>query len=214
MRYFFIYLLFLISSCGSLTPSVKKMYKKSLTKHNHFDVVIIPGVPFYEPKWDMVMLMRITWALHLYKQGIVDNFIMSGSSVYSPYVEGEIMKQYALKLGIPEKNIFVESKAEHSTENAWYGFYLAKKLGYKKIAFASDPFQTKMIYRFCRRRIKDLHFLPIMFDTLKNLPHITPEINYDSLKLQNFTPLPERESFFKRLRGTRGKHIDFTKKEY
>ena len=69
------------------------MYKRSLKKHPQYDAVIVPGVPFNEPSWDKPMLMRVVWAVHLYKRGITKNIIMSGSAVYTPYVEAKIMKQ-------------------------------------------------------------------------------------------------------------------------
>jgi hypothetical protein len=180
-----------------------------MKKHAQYDAVIVPGVPFIEPEWDRVMLMRVIWAVHLYKRGITKNIIMSGASVYSPYAESKIMKQYAIALGVPEQNIFVEDKAEHTTENVWYSYKLAKLNGFTIVALASDPFQTKLVYRFCRRRVKPVSFLPSIFDTLRTLSHETPIIEYKHLKIENFVALPDRESKWERLRGTRGKHIDF-----
>ena len=197
------------SYCSLFTPSASKMYKRSLKKHPQYDAVIVPGVPFNEPTWDKPMLMRVVWAVHLYKRGLTKNIIMSGSSVYTPYVEAKIMKQYAIALGVPEENIFIEERAEHSTENVWYSFKLGKKLGFNNIALCSDPFQTKLLYRFGKKRTKGLGFLPTIFDTLRTLPHDAPPIEYKHLKIENFTPLPKRESKWQRLRGTQGKHIDF-----
>ena len=201
--------LILFSDCSLFTPSAAKMYRRSLKKHAQYDAVIVPGVPFKEPHWDNPMLMRVIWAVHLYKRGITKNIIMSGSAVYTPYVEAKIMKQYAVALGVPAQNIFIEERAEHSTENIWYGYKLAKSKGFTMVALASDMFQTKLLYRFCRKRTKSLDFLPSMFDTLRTLSHATPEIEYKHLKLDNFVPLPQRESKWQRLRGTRGKHINF-----
>lgn len=198
-----------MSSCMLFTPSAGKLYKRSLAQHPQYDAVIVPGVPFNEPKMDNVMLMRVTWAVHLFKKGYAKNLIMSGSSVYTPYVEGQIMKLYAVALGVPEDKIFVEDKAEHSTENVWYGYHLGKAKGFKTIALATDPFQTKMLYRFGKRRTKEVAFLPVIFDTLRTLPHITPEIDHQSVKISNFVSLPERESWWKRFKGTRGKNINY-----
>lgn len=67
----------------------------------------------------------------------------SGSSAYSPYYEGEIMALYAIAIGIPKENVFTETRAEHSTENLFYVYLKAKKLGFTHIALATDPFQAK-----------------------------------------------------------------------
>ena len=180
-----------------------------MKKHAQYDAVIVPGAPFKEPQWDTPMLMRVIWAVHLYKRGIAKNIILSGSAVYTPYVEAKIMKQYVLALGVPEQNVFIEERAEHTTENIWYSYKLSKKLGFKTVALASDPFQTKLVYRFCRKRIKAVEFLPSFFDTLRTLSHATPVIEYKHLKLDTFVALPQRESTWQRLRGTQGKHINF-----
>jgi vancomycin permeability regulator SanA len=199
----------LLISCLWFVPTIKKLNKRELNDHTKYDAIIVPGVPFVAPTWDMVMQMRVIWAVHLYKTGHTQNIIMSGSSVYSPYIESQIMKAYAVKMGIPAENIFTEEKAEHSTENIWYSYKLAKSKGFKTIALASDPFQTRLLYTFAKKHLKDLHFLPVIFDTLKTLSHTEPKINYDSLLVKNFKALPDRESHWQRFRGTMGKHINF-----
>lgn len=198
-----------LSSCALLTPSAGKLYRKSLERCSTYDAVIVPGVPFNEPQWDNVMMMRVTWAVHLYNKGLTKNLIMSGSSVYTPFVESKIMKQYAIALGVPEENIIIEDKAEHSTENVWYGFHLAKGKGFSNVALATDPFQTKMLYRFGKKRTKGIAYLPVVFNVLKTLPHETPKIEYENLRLAQFTPITERESWWKRFKGTRGKNINY-----
>ncbi len=196
-------------SCLWFVPTVKKLSSRSLKDTTVYDAIIVPGVPFNPPTWDRVMQMRVLWATHLYKTGHTKNIIMSGSSVYSPFVEAKIMKLYAIKMGVPVNHIFIEEQAEHSTENIWYSYKLAKANGFKKVALASDPFQTRLLYSFVKEHTKDMQFLPIIFDTLKTLSHAEPKINYDSLRIPNFVALPDRQGYWQRLRGTMGKHIDF-----
>jgi uncharacterized SAM-binding protein YcdF (DUF218 family) len=199
----------IFNSCLLFQPSTKKLTKRAFLANKSYDAVIVPGVPFIDSAWDLTMKMRVLWGIHLYKKGYTKKIIMSGSAVYSPYVEAKIMKQYAIAFGIPEQDIIVEDRAQHSTENAWYSYKLAKKLGLQNIALATDPFQTRMLYPFGKRRMKDLKYLPVLFDTLKTLEHRTPQIEYQSLKIPYFKPITETQSFWYRLRGTAGKHIDF-----
>ncbi len=200
---------FFMSSCVLFQPSASKLNKRALIANKQYDAVIVPGVPFIEPKWDATMQMRVLWSIHLYKTGKTKKIIMSGSSVYSPYVEAQIMKLYAIEFGVPAEDIIIEDRAQHSTENVWYGYKLAKSLGLEKIALSTDPFQTRMTYRFGKRRLKDLKYMPVLFDTLKTLPHNVPEINYLPLKIADFVPITETQSFGYRFRGTMGKHINF-----
>lgn len=198
-----------ISSCSLFVPKASKLYKRSLKKHPQYDAIIVPGFPFTEPEWEMQSLLRIIWSVHLYKRGIAKNIIYSGAAVYTPYVESQIMKRYAVALGVPEEHVFTEEKAEHSTENAWYSYLLAKKKGFKTIALASDPFQSRLLYRFVRKRTKGVEFLPAVLDTVRTLSHATPPIEYKPLKVKDFVPITEKQSKWRRWRGTQGKNINF-----
>lgn len=207
---YFLLIVFVFSNCSLFVPGAKKLNRRALKKHAQYDVVIVPGVPFNEPHWEGPMMLRLIWAVHLYKRGYTKNIIMSGGAVYTPYIEGEIMKQYAVAMGVPAEHVFVESKAEHSTENVWYSYLLAKKMGFKTIAVASDLFQSKLLYRFVKRRTKGVEFMPAIFDTTRTYSHEEPKIEYKHLKIDSgFISLPERESKWKRLRGTWGKDINY-----
>ena len=137
----------------------------------------------------------------------------SGSAVYSPYREAEIMALYGEALGIPKENIYIETEAEHSVENIYYSYKKAKMLGFEKIALASDPFQTRMLKRFVKVRLgPDVGLIPIVVDSLTATKDqmIDPTIDYKDKKVDNFVSIVERESFRTRFRGTRGKDLDTT----
>src|SRR4051812_23617994 len=68
-----------------------------------FDVIIVPGVPYENKSLEIILKERMLWAKYLYDKGIAKNIIFSGGSVYTPYVEGVIMRIYADSLGIPHE---------------------------------------------------------------------------------------------------------------
>lgn len=174
-------------------------------------MIVVPGVPFTEQGWDSTMKARIYWSKFLYEKGIAKNIMYSGSSVSSPYYEGDIMAMYAIAIGIPKEHVFSETKAEHSTENLYYSYFKSKKLGHNYIALATDPYQAKQLRRFARVKInKDVGIIPIVFDTLRVIQStmINPVIDYRQAYNKDFIPLASRESFWKRFRGTMGKNID------
>jgi uncharacterized SAM-binding protein YcdF (DUF218 family) len=184
----------------------KKSYAEARTE-KPYDVVIVPGVPYEGAQTTGVMKMRLYWAKHLYDSGFTKNIIFSGSSVYSPYVEGIVLKVMADSLGIPSQNTFSETKAEHSTENAYYGYRMAKQLGFTKIALATDPFQAGMLRSFIRKFCPGMKSIPIVFDTMnideKRLPAVDPSSAY----VPTFVSITTRESFWERMRGTLGKKV-------
>ena len=156
---------------------------------------------------------RVYWSKFLFDRGIAKNIMYSGSAVYSPYYESLIMAEYAKAIGIPSDHIFVEMKAEHSTENIYYSYQKARKLGFERIALASDPFQTKMLKRFVEKKLgPGVGLIPIVTDTLKVLEPqmLDPRIDDQIAFKKDFVSLKKREGFWKRLRGTRGLNIDTT----
>jgi len=180
-----------------------------------FDAIIVPGVPYYGESWSNVMRTRIYWSKFLFDRGYAKNIIYTGGAVYSPYVESEIMSLYAQELGIPKENIFIEDKAEHSSENVYYSFYMARELGFTNIALASDPYQTNNLRRYIEKNNLPYKFLPVLYDTIVTFGLVEPTINA-KLALTDttsFVSIRERESFFKRLNGTFGKNIEYTKED-
>lgn len=198
------------SSCSFSVKTAKKYLDKASSQS--YDMIAVPGVPFTETGWDSTMKARVYWSKYLYDKGIAKNIMYSGSSVATPYYEAAIMALYAIAIGIPKEHVFTEIKAEHSTENLYYVYLKAKRMGFTKIALATDPFQAKQLKRFARVKIDSaVGIIPIVFDTLMAMkPYmINPKIDYVSALNNNFISLKSRESFWKRLRGTMGKNIDY-----
>jgi len=195
----------LLTHC-SFSHYAKKSYEKAL-KERPFDVVIVPGVPYEKEKTTSVMKMRIYWAKLLYDSGFTKNIIFSGSAVYSHFVEGIAMKTIADSLGIPPDHTFSETKAEHSTENVYYSWKLAKEMGFQKIALASDPFQSRLLRSFSKKYCPGLKAIPVVFDRLQIDDTPMPVIDTTKAYRPDFVSIVERESFWQRLRGTMGRRV-------
>ena len=203
------FLLSTVSSCTFSSKTQKRLFRK--IENQQYDVIIVPGVPFENGQWDRVMKGRVYWSKYLYDKGIAKNIIYSGGAVYSPYYEGKIMALYAEALGIPKAHIYTETMAEHSTENIYYSYKLAKKLGFNRIALASDPFQTKLLRKFIRKKVDPaIPVIPFVADTLKVIEPgmIDPVIDYQQAFKKDFISITQREGLHKRWRGTRGRNVD------
>ncbi len=214
-----ILILFILSiafvSCITPRKGPQKRYNHAVAEGMQFDAVIIPGIPFSNGGWDSVMKARVIWSWVLYKNGIAKNIIYSGGPVYTPYTEAYIMGIYGKALGIPEEHIFYDTLARHSTENVYYSYKLAKQLGFKSIALASDPFQSFFLKGFTRKRFTTpIYHIPFIVDTLRAYQGLRPSINpIPALRLDNFESITESETFIKRMRGTLGKDIDWNQHE-
>jgi len=186
--------------------SAAREYKKGVA-NQPYDAIVVPGFPYNGQNWDRVHAMRIIWAKFLFEKGYTKNIIFSGSAVATPYIESRIMADYAEALGIPRTNLFTEEKAEHSTENVYYSYRLAKEKGFAKIALATDPYQTGYMKKFMRKFELPIALLPVVIDTLRTLDHFEPKIDPSSAIKNGFVKLSERQRFFARFKGTIGKYI-------
>ena len=197
----------LFNSCLSLGAG--RSYKR-FVQDEPYDAVIVPGVPFENGVWSDVMKMRVHWAIYLYKKGQTKNIIFSGSAVYSPYVEAKIMALYAEKLGVAKENIYTEERAEHSSENLYYSYKIAKKNGLEKVALATDPFQGAFLRGFANKiKLDDMGFLPVIFDSLHTIEMQTPAIDPSSAYVEDFVSITKREDPGTRFLGTMGKFIEY-----
>jgi len=205
-------LLLLAITCGScffVGPSHIKRLRMAV-KDGPVDVAIVPGFPFNNGRWDTLLKSRILWSLYLYKKGIIRNIIYSGNAVYTPYMEGKSMALYAYALGIDPAHIFVDTIAEHSTENLYYGYQMAKKLGFTKIAIATDPFQCYMLYKFSKKHFKtEFFFLPIIYDSISAYTSLDPVVDTKPAYVDSFVPIDTRMNYTERMKGTMGKGIKY-----
>lgn len=168
-----------------------------------FDAVIIPGIPYDGESWSPVMKWRVHWSALLYHNGLSKNIIYSGGAVYTPFTEAKIMALYGEKLGIDSNHIYIETKAEHTTENLYYSYQLALSKGFRKIGFATDPFQSQRIVPFIKQFNIRVTAVPIVIPMLDNLPMKDYKINamkaYDpsfvSIKVRE---TPEQRDFYSR----------------
>jgi uncharacterized SAM-binding protein YcdF (DUF218 family) len=201
----------IFSSCALFRPSPSKLFKKALAQ-KPFDVIIVPGVPYNGESMQMEMRGRVIWADYLIEKGIANYVIFSGGAVYSPYIESRVMALYAQALGTPKEKIITEEKAEHSTENIYNSYWLAKNMGFKKIAVATDPFQSSLLMGFTKRRFMlPIAHIPFVIDTLSKIHNVSPTIDASWAKVENFKSIIETQSKRYRFRGTRGKNIKFEK---
>ena len=199
------------SSC-TFTRLAEKSYSAAESKEP-YDAIIVPGLPYDKEKTSSVMTTRMYWAKHLFDKGMARNIIFSGGAVYTPFVESIAMKTIADSLGLPAHNLFSETTAEHSTENVYYSYKLAKKLGFNRVALATDPFQSAMLKSFVRKYTPGVDMIPVVYELIDVKDKKLPVIDTIPAYKKDFVSIKEREGFFKRFRGTMGKRIKEEKRQ-
>jgi uncharacterized SAM-binding protein YcdF (DUF218 family) len=195
----------LLSRC-TFSGYARSAYKEAKIE-KPYDAIIVPGLPYDKDDISTTLKMRVFWAKHLYDSGFTRNVIFSGAAVYTPFIESIAMKVMADSLGIPSDHTFAETKAEHSTENVYYSWKMAKRLGFEKIALATDPFQSAMLESFMKKYTPGVRSIPVVSDIVDVKDKKLPLIDTTSSYVSNFVSIKERESFWQRLRGTMGKRV-------
>lgn len=195
--------------CSYDRPQKKDELSKKIREAGPYDVIIVPGVPYLNPSYKLLMKARILWAKYLYDHKVTKNIIFSGSSVYTPYIEGQVMKIYADSIGVPSANTYSEVEAEHSTENIYYSMLMAKKMGFKRVAVATDQYQAIIINRYIKNMFPELKIIPIQYDKIKTRTAPWPIIDASSAYDDTFVSLVKRENRAKRFKGTLGKNINY-----
>lgn len=182
-----------MSSCGLINRAANNTGKDYLV-NAPFDAIIVPGLPFKEGKINTIFKARVLWAKWLFDRKVAKNIIFSGSAVHSPYVEAQAMKIMADSLGIPSNHTFVETRAEHSTENIDFGIQLAHQLGFKKVAVATDPFQVLFLRRFTQKSKYNVALIPFPLQLIRVYhKQSVPQINASKAFVKDFVPLDKRE---------------------
>jgi len=190
-----------------------KRYVEISSEKAPFDVAIVPGVPYDGVAWSKIMRLRVLWAKHLFDTGKVKNLIFSGSAVYTPYVESEVMAAYAKALNIPDSVIFMEKRAEHSTENMYFSLKMADSLDFETIVVTTDAAQSKLLSSFESIHENRVDFWPVRYGDRSKIEWSDPAVDCSDLRISNFEALPDREDFFTRFQGTLGRRVEELKKQ-
>ncbi len=106
------------------------------------DVLIVPSGSSMEE--------RIRYAAKLYREGYSAVMLLAGHMTLQEETGIDLMKVYAMKLGVPENAILRESNSETTWENALASRKLLQKQNCRAILIVTSPQHTKrakMLFR-------------------------------------------------------------------
>jgi len=82
---------------------------------------------------------RVVKVVELYRQGLAPEIIFTGSDTGGG-CEAEVMKEEAVRMGVPAERIFVETRAVDTITNARYSVEIMKEHGWKSAILVSNPY--------------------------------------------------------------------------
>ena len=87
---------------------------------------------------------RARYAAELYKQGYSNKILFSSGYAYT-YNDAENMKLFAVSMGVPEKDILLEQRANSAYENVLFSKQLLDKHHQDSIILISSPYNMRRV---------------------------------------------------------------------
>jgi len=84
---------------------------------------------------------RVEKVVELYKKGLAPNVIFTGSDTGAG-CEAEVMKEVAVKMGVPAEKIFTETRATDTITNSRYSVAIMKHHGWTKAILVSNKYHV------------------------------------------------------------------------
>jgi len=101
---------------------------------------------------------RARYAVELYKKGYASNIVFSSGYAYI-YNDAENMKLIAVSMGVPEKNIILEEKANSTYENVIFSKNILEKNNWKRVLLVSSPYNMRRAQMVFNKNCKGINVI-------------------------------------------------------
>ena len=117
-----------------------------------YDCAVVCGCQADEDGQPSNMLKsRVEKAVELWKEKKVKYLIMSGAAVHNEYVEAEIMKRYAMELGVPSEYVLEEKQAVSTYHNLQYAACMMEHCGFQDCVVVTNGWHLRKADHYARR---------------------------------------------------------------
>jgi uncharacterized SAM-binding protein YcdF (DUF218 family) len=105
------------------------------------DAAVVLGASIIGDKPTEVFKERVDHAINLLNSGHVQSIIFTGGQPEGfEYPEAEVAKKYALKKGVAEEKILIETKSHTTFQNLYYVKEVMNSKGLKTCVIVTDPY--------------------------------------------------------------------------
>jgi uncharacterized SAM-binding protein YcdF (DUF218 family) len=92
---------------------------------------------------------RVAHAVGLYRKGVAPKLLMSGGAIGGTSW-AEIMKQQAMKLGVPEQDIWIQDRSTSTTEDARLSLPVLEAHGVRSVCLVTSCYHSRRAARTFR----------------------------------------------------------------
>ena len=142
---------------AAVTTLAFNLYVKTVTSSRRYNnpnqipqqrVAIVLGAGIYNDQPSPMLADRISAAVQLYKLGRVKKLLMSGDNSSEDYDEVTVMQRYAVKLGVPQKDITLD----YAGFKTYQSCYRAKEIfGVKQAVIITQNFHLPRAVYLCNQ---------------------------------------------------------------
>lgn len=140
-----ILILFVLGLSGILTLNLevinigreKIISINDIKKEDDYDCILVLGAGVRNGEPSKMLKERLDTGIEIYDKNLINTFIMSGDHGRKNYDEVNVMKNYALELGIPSSSVFMD----HAGFSTYDSLYRAKYVfGVKKVLIVTEKY--------------------------------------------------------------------------
>ena len=115
------------------------------------DAIVVLGAAAYDARPSPVFTERIRHALDLYRRGYAPTLVFTGGYGYGArFSESQVARRYALREGVPEEAILIETLSRTTYENLSNARDLLQEHGLRRVIVVSDPLHMARALRLSR----------------------------------------------------------------
>ena len=116
------------------------------------DAIIVLGAAAYDAKPSPVFEERIRHGIDLYKRGLAPKLIFTGGygGVGARFSESQVARRYALRQGVPDKAILIESLSRNTHDNLHQARVLMQQHQLHDVIVVSDPLHMARALRISK----------------------------------------------------------------
>ena len=116
------------------------------------DAIIVLGAAAYDAKPSPVFEERIRHGIDLYRRGLAPKLIFTGGygGVGARFSESQVAHRYALRQGVPDKAILIESLSRNTHDNLRQASLLMQQHQLHDVIVVSDPLHMARALRISK----------------------------------------------------------------
>lgn len=116
------------------------------------DAIVVLGAAAYDAKPSPVFTERIRHGLDLYRRGYAPTLVFTGGYGYGArFSESQVARRYALREGVPEEAILIETLSRTTYENLANARDVLQEHGLRRVIVVSDPLHMARALRLSRQ---------------------------------------------------------------